>query len=210
MLITLTSPALGKTFDVSYDADTNPLISSSTASQSSCRIFMHSGESMPAWPEIWLQKETTMTIRSLPIIISATTITPQATVLEALQIMIANRSNHVPVCDGERYVGVISVNDILQKLLPAGVDVPHGVTDLKFAGDASRLLGSHFRHLSEQRAQDILHHAQPLDENCPLLEAALLLSHSPTPLPVVDHAGKLLGMLSRRGLLEYLAKEVEK
>ena len=57
---------------------------------------------------------------------------------------------------------------------------------------------------------EILHHTPPLDENCPLLEAALLLSNSLTPLPVVDSSGKLLGMLSRRGLLEYLAKEAAK
>lgn len=151
-----------------------------------------------------------MTIRSLSIVISATTITPQASVMEALQIMIANRSNHVPVCDSERYIGLISVNDILQKLLPAGVEMPHGVPDLKFAGDALRLLASHFRHLRELTVKEILHHTEPLDENCPLLEAALMLSHSLTPLPVVDSSGKLLGMLSRRGLLEYLAREAEK
>jgi CBS domain-containing protein len=151
-----------------------------------------------------------MSIKSLPIMRAATTITPQASVADALQIMLANRVNHVPVCDGERYLGLISVNDILRKLLPAGVQMPHGVPDLKFAGDASRLLGSHFRHLREQKAMAILDHTQPLDENCPLLEAALLLSKSPTPLPVVDAGGKLLGMLSRRGLLEYLLGEAEK
>lgn len=151
-----------------------------------------------------------MTIRSLPIVISATTLSPQGTVMEALQIMIANRSNHVPVCDGDHYIGLISVNDILQKLLPAGVDMPHGVPDLKFAGDASRLLISHFGRLRQQTAKEVLHHTPPLDENCPLLEAALLLSQSLTPLPVVDAGGKLLGMLSRRGLLEYLAGEAEK
>jgi CBS domain-containing protein len=31
-----------------------------------------------------------------------------------------------------------------------------------------------------------------------------------TPLPVVDSSGKLLGMLSRRGLLEYLLNEAGK
>lgn len=151
-----------------------------------------------------------MSIKSLPIMRAATTITPQASVADALQIMLANRVNHVPVCEGERYLGLISVNDILRKLLPAGVQMPHGVPDLTFAGDASRLLGSHFRHLREQRVTEILDHTQPLEENCPLLEAALLLSKSPTPLPVVDAGGKLLGMLSRRGLLEYLRGEAEK
>lgn len=151
-----------------------------------------------------------MSIKSLPIMRAATTITPQASVAEALQIMLANRVNHVPICDGEHYLGLISVNDILRKLLPAGVQMPHGVPDLKFAGDASRLLGSHFRHLREQKATEILNHTPPLEDSCPLLEAALLLSKSPTPLPVVDSSGKLLGMLSRRGLLEYLLGEAGK
>jgi CBS domain-containing protein len=151
-----------------------------------------------------------MTIRSLSIVTSASTIAPHATVMEALQIMIDNRTNHVPVCDGESYIGLISVNDILQKLLPIGVWVPHGLPDLKFAGDASRLLISHFSLLREKKVSEILNHALPLDENCPLLEAALLLSSSPTPLPVVNSSGKLLGMLSRRGLLEQLAKMAEK
>lgn len=151
-----------------------------------------------------------MSIRSLSIMTEANTITSQATVMEALQIMIANRTNHVPVCDGEHYVGLISVNDILQKLLPAGVQMPHGVPDLKFAGDASRLMGSHFRHLREQKVVEVISHTPTLDENCPLLEAALLLSKSLTPMPVVDSGGKLLGMLSRRGLLEYLAGVADK
>ena len=46
-----------------------------------------------------------------------------------------------------------------------------------------------------------------LDENCPLLEAALLLTQSTAPLPVVGADGKLRGMLSRRALLAYLAQQ---
>lgn len=150
-----------------------------------------------------------MSIKSLPIMRAAVTIGPEASVADALQIMIANRVNHVPVCDNERYLGLINVNDILQKLLPAGVQMPHGVPDLKFAGDASRLLGSHFRHLRDLKATEILNQTQPLEDSCPLLEAALLLSRSPTPLPLVNAEGKLLGMLSRRGLLEHLATIAE-
>jgi CBS domain-containing protein len=46
-----------------------------------------------------------------------------------------------------------------------------------------------------------------LDEECPTLEAALLLSQSTTPLPVIGKDGKLSGMLSRRILLSYLKKQ---
>lgn len=151
-----------------------------------------------------------MSIKSLPIMRAATIIAPQASVDEALQIMLASEVNHVPVCDDGRYLGLIGVNNILRKLLPVGMETPHGMPDLKFAGDASRLLTSHYRHLRTLKVTDVLDRVQAMEDSCPLLEAALLLSKSPTPLPVVDHDGKLIGMLSRRGLLEYLATEAGK
>jgi len=151
-----------------------------------------------------------MSIKSLPIMRAATIITPQASVAEALQVMLANRVNHVPVCDGRRYLGLVGVNNILRKLLPVGMETPHGMPDLKFAGDAARLLTSHYRHLRSLKVTDVLEPMQVLEDSCPLLEAALLLSKSQTPLPVVDHDGNLIGMLSRRGLLEYLASEAGK
>jgi len=46
-----------------------------------------------------------------------------------------------------------------------------------------------------------------LDEDTPLLEAALLLHRHVAPLPVLDASGKFKGMLSRRTLLAHLIKK---
>jgi CBS domain-containing protein len=46
-----------------------------------------------------------------------------------------------------------------------------------------------------------------LNDECPVLEAALLLSQSTSPLPVIGPDGRLLGMLSKRLLLTHLVQE---
>ena len=49
-----------------------------------------------------------------------------------------------------------------------------------------------------------LHDLPTLDEDTPLLEAALLLHRHVAPLPVLGADGKFKGMLSRRTLLAHL------
>ena len=49
-----------------------------------------------------------------------------------------------------------------------------------------------------------LHDLPTLDEDTPLLEAALLLHRHVKPLPVLGTDGKFKGMLSRRTLLAHL------
>ncbi len=125
--------------------------------------------------------------------------------------MLEKGVNHIPLCDGEgRFCGVVSTAAILEELIPAGARGEHGLADLKFAGDATRLLTAHVHELEKRSALEVAKTPTPvLDENCPLLEAALLLTQSHSPLPVVGADGKLRGMLSRRALLDYLVREAE-
>lgn len=125
--------------------------------------------------------------------------------------MLEKRVNHIPLCDSEgRFCGVVSTATILQELIPASARGEHGLPDLKFAGDATRLLTAHLHDLDKRAVGDVAKIATPvLDENCPTLEAALLLTHNHAPLPVVGADGKLRGMLSRRALLDYLMREAE-
>lgn len=125
--------------------------------------------------------------------------------------MLEKRVNHIPLCDSEgRFCGVVSTATILQELIPASARGEHGLPDLKFAGDATRLLTAHLHDLDKRTVGDVAKTATPvLDENCPTLEAALLLTQNHAPLPVVGTDGKLRGMLSRRALLDYLMREAE-
>lgn len=152
-----------------------------------------------------------MTIANIPYRSPTLCIDPDATLMEALRLMLEKEVNHVPLCDSERhFCGVVSTNAILQELIPISARGEHGLTDLKFAGDATRLLTGHLRDLGKRPVRDAAKTATPvLDENCPLLEAALLLTQSNAPLPVIGADGKLRGMLSRRALLDFLLREAE-
>lgn len=152
-----------------------------------------------------------MTIAKIPHHPPTLILKPEATLMEALRLMLEKRVNHVPLCDADgRYCGVVSTAAILNELIPASARGVHGLADLKFAGDATRLLSAHVRDLEKRTVLDVAKTATPvLEEDCPTLEAALLLSQNHVPLPVIGADGKLRGMLSRRALLGYLVREAE-
>lgn len=155
--------------------------------------------------------DTIMTIANIPCHPPTLFLKPDDTLMEALRLMLEKRVNHIPLCDGEgRFFGVVSTAAILNELIPASARGVHGLADLKFAGDATRLLSAHVRDLEKRTVLDVAKTTVPvLEESCPTLEAALLLSQNHSPLPVIGADGKLRGMLSRRALLNYLVKEAE-
>ena len=145
-----------------------------------------------------------MSIQQIPLA-SPICITPDHSALEALQLLIQYKFNHLPVCLDGKLLGLLSINDLLLQAIPMSAKIEGGLTDLSFAGDALGLLSSMLDQLKLLKAGSIVHSpAVTLPEKCPLLEAALLLSKNNSPLPVLDEQGKLRGMLSRRVLLSYL------
>ena len=150
-----------------------------------------------------------MTIQSIPYCPPAIGIDPESSLLDALKLMLEKRINHVPLRDGNgSFAGIVSTQSILAELIPVSARVEHGLADLKFAGDATRLLSSHLHGLEHRTVGEFAEKNVPvLEEDCPLLEAALLLSQSAAPMPVIGKDGRLRGMLSRRALLAYLVQQ---
>ena len=149
-----------------------------------------------------------MSIKNLPLQPSFV-IAPDAPTSLALQNMLKHKVNHIAVCEGRQVVGLVSIADILRQLIPASARQPDGVMDLKFAGDSTRLLTANLKKLESIQVRDLLQAVPQLDEDCPLLEAALLLFQSAGPMAVVDAQGDFKGMLSRRVFVEYLATLAE-
>lgn len=147
-----------------------------------------------------------MTVRALPICPPSLTLPPDATVADAVRLMIQRGVNHIPLCEADgRFVALIASNAILHALLPVSARVEHGVENLNFAGDALPMLLDHLQDNAGRPARELADpDVEAVPEDAPMLEAARRLSLTSTPLPVVDADGRLLGMLSRLILLTYL------
>lgn len=111
---------------------------------------------------------------------------PDATVAEAIQLMIDRHVGAVGVVDGDNVVGIFTERDVLRKLALSGrrpelvlvsalMSTPvETITPDTSAGEAfATMIGHHFRHL-----------------------------------PVVDRSGKLLRILSIRNLLQAQVEEL--
>ena len=146
-----------------------------------------------------------MTLRTVPLLPEPVCLNPEASLLEALHLLLDKGVNHLPVCNGDTWAGLLDINDILGELLPASARGDHGLTDLRFVGDGTALIAAHLKVLATRQVRDVdLLDLPALDDNTPLLEAALLLYRHASPLPVLGADGKFRGMLSRRVLLAHL------
>lgn len=133
-------------------------------------------------------------------------ISPNENLKHALELMLENQVNHLAVCDENKlFVGMLSTNAIIKALVPASAQVEGGLSDLKFIGDAVRLLTAHLQKLQKFKVGEFTKRdISVLHGDSPILEAAKLLAASSSPLPVVSMSGELIGVLSRRALLSYL------
>lgn len=148
-----------------------------------------------------------MTVRHIQLSPAVITLAPETSLRQALDFMLERDINHLPVLAETGYLGLLDINDILSELLPPSARIQGGLHDLRFVGEGASLLSARLGGLADRAVGEIVRRDIPaLHPDCPLLEAALLLSRQPAPLPVLDANGRLLGMLSRRGLLRHLTR----
>ena len=148
-----------------------------------------------------------MTIQAIPLSPVSECVDAQTPLLDALRLMLERDVSLLPLCDGGRWVGLITLTDVIDQIIPMSARIEGGLTNLSFAGDAAGLLVDHLKKLAGKQAAEAARNDLPtLRPDHPLLETALLLTQHGSPLPVVDDHGHLLGMLSRRALLRYLMR----
>lgn len=152
-----------------------------------------------------------MTLRALAFGPSPLSLAADTPVREVLRRMLEQRINHVALrgTDG-RFAGLVSVQSLLNSIIPASARMEHGLADLAFVGDALPMLLTHFGEVAQQPASSLVNEsAAVLRADTPLMETALMLSRSQGPLPVVDADGFLVGVLSSRAMLGFLAHQAE-
>lgn len=151
-----------------------------------------------------------MTLRAVTLLPEPACLSPDTSLLDALRLMLDKGVNHLPICNQGVWAGLVDINDILGELLPVSARGEHGLQDLRFVGDGIALIAAHFKELANKPVRGVeLHDLPTLDEDTPLLEAALLMHRHASPLPVLGADGKFKGMLSRRTLLAHLISKTE-
>jgi CBS domain-containing protein len=143
-----------------------------------------------------------MTLRAIPLVPEPLYLDRSTSLFDALQLMLEHGVNHLPICDGGVWKGFVEIDDILDALLPVGARGEHALPDLRRVDDPTSLIAKQVEALARVTVGHLARRDLPaLDEDMPLLEAALLLRHHGKPLPVVGADGRLKGLLSRRALL---------
>lgn len=142
-----------------------------------------------------------MTVRNLLLCPPPLTLPPDATVSETLSLMIQREVNHIPLCDDAgRFLGLVSSNALLRILMPKEAPPANEPDEVALDHLIDQLHDSNQRCVGELVDASV----RPVELETPILEAARRLSDTPAPLPVVNRAGQLVGLLGRRLLLTYL------
>ncbi len=149
-----------------------------------------------------------MTLRAIILQPEPPCLSPDTPLLDALHLMLNQGVDHLPVCSNGVWGGLLDINDILGELLPISARGEHGLQNLRFVGDGASLIAAHLKDLGKKPVREVdLHDLPTLEENTPLMEAALLLHRHASPLPVLGADGTFKGMLSRQALLAHLISQ---
>ncbi len=122
------------------------------------------------------------------------TVSPYDTLARAYELMMAHRIRRLPVLDGERLVGIITLSDLLEVKQS---DPGHRLGLAEIAQELSRLVVS-----TVMRPKPVC----TFDNDTVGHAAELLLQHKIGGLPVIDADQRLVGILTESNLFQLLAQ----
>lgn len=135
-------------------------------------------------------------------------VSPDATVAFVAKMMVSYDTAGVAVVENDEIIGIITESDIIAR--QADVDAPTPVPwlDAIFVADAGRLYEEEVRRALAINAGMLM--SAPvisIRSDATLNEvASVMLEHDVHPLPVVDAAGRYLGIVSRKDLVRVIAE----
>lgn len=138
------------------------------------------------------------------------TVKPENNVKELLKILNSNRIGGVPVVDDKDHlVGMISDGDVLRYLAPKPMGVA-GIAGLVYIIEEEEIEDV-IQDKSDTPVKDImtkrnLHYVSPNEEFDKAIR--LLSRHHFKKLPVVNGAGRVIGVLSRGDIIDNISKKI--
>lgn len=134
--------------------------------------------------------------------------TPDTTIAELARMMVEQRVPGVPVVKDGELVGIVTEADLIQR--EATVDTPSVtvILDAVIVGDAGKPFEQELRHVLATTAGELM--TAPVisirDDATPSELATLMMQRLINPVPVVDASRQIIGLATRSGLVELIAR----
>jgi CBS domain-containing protein len=132
------------------------------------------------------------------------TVTKETAVKDAAKLLTEHKISGIPVVDSEkRLVGIITEGDLLYQgkkfHTPAFIELLGGVIFLenpyRFDQDLKKMTATRVENIMTSKVHTVKEDT-PLDEI-----ATIMVEREVNRVPVVDHSGKLVGIVSRQDLI---------
>ncbi|HEV2527869.1 MAG TPA: CBS domain-containing protein [Thermomicrobiales bacterium] len=136
------------------------------------------------------------------------TLTPEDTVLTAARRLLDSQLPGIPVISGGRMVGLVTEADLIAR--EAEVETPSSLSilDAWFAPDVGRQFDDEMRRVRATTVADLM--TDGVVTVLPVATitdvATVMADRHLNPLPVVDVDGVLLGLVTRRDLIRFVAE----
>lgn len=114
----------------------------------------------------------------------------------------------IPVVDGEDLVGIVTESDLLGRNAEVDVPAPGGFLDAIVTFDVGRKLSDELRRVLGTTAAEIMTTPVTSVRSVATLNelATLMVTRHLNPVPVIDDAGRLIGMVTRADVVRLLAR----
>jgi CBS domain-containing protein len=136
------------------------------------------------------------------------TVSPDDTIATIATLLAAGHINGVPVIENERMIGIITDSDIIAR--EADVDAPTVVPflDAMLVADAGRSYREEIRRALAVNARQLMSSPVISIRQSATLEqiATLMIDEGVNPVPVLDDADNLAGIVSRGDLVRLIAR----
>ncbi len=126
------------------------------------------------------------------------TVGPETTVLEFIESVLNSNQTTAAVLDGDKLVGMVSVKDVFQRIVPAYVDMAGRLADVIHAG----YFEEKFEKFKHTRVRELM--STEIDSLRPddavIQAVAMFITKDRKTLPVLD-GERFIGSLTRRSVL---------
>lgn len=133
---------------------------------------------------------------------------PKASVGDLARLMVDHRVPGVPIIENDELVGIVTEGDLIQR--EADVDIPAVATlfDAILMADAGEPFEEELRHVLATTAGELMSSPVVSIRDIATLSelATLMMQQRVNPVPVVDESRRIVGLATRTGLVEMIAR----